>query len=71
MASRRGRIEHHFAQQRMSDYVDGELSPRRRQRIERRAERCPECGPLRRTLARSPRRCETCGAPRRDRSRRP
>jgi anti-sigma factor RsiW len=52
MVSLRDRIAHHLAQQRMSDYVDGEPSARRRQRIERHAERCRECGPLRRTLER-------------------
>ena len=52
MSSLRDHIEHHIAQRRMSDYIDGELSARRRERIERHAERCPKCGPLRRTLVR-------------------
>ena len=36
----------------MSDYVDDELSARQRRRIERHADLCPECGPLRRALLR-------------------
>ena len=52
MASFRDHIEHRFTQRRMSDYVDGELSPRQRRRIERHADLCPECGPLRRALLR-------------------
>jgi anti-sigma factor RsiW len=36
----------------MSEYVDDELSPRQRRRIERHADLCPECGPLRRALLR-------------------
>ena len=34
----------------MSAYVDGDLSPSQRQRLERHADLCPECGPLRRAL---------------------
>jgi hypothetical protein len=42
--------DHRWAQRRMSDYVDGELSPRQRRRLEAHARLCPECGPLRRGL---------------------
>jgi anti-sigma factor RsiW len=48
----RDRIEHRWVQVRMSDYVDGELSPRSRRRVDRHADRCPECGPLRRAFVR-------------------
>jgi hypothetical protein len=34
----------------MSDYIDGELSPREQRRLEAHARLCPECGPLRRSL---------------------
>ncbi len=46
----RTRLDHRFAQRRMSDYVDGDLSPAQRRRLERHADLCPECGPLRRAL---------------------
>lgn len=46
------RLDHRFAQRRMSEYVDGALTPRRRRQIERHAAECPECGPLRRDLIR-------------------
>lgn len=48
----RERLDHRFAQQHMSDLVDGTLSARRRRRIERHADVCPECRPLRRALVR-------------------
>jgi anti-sigma factor RsiW len=34
----------------MSDYVDGDLSPRARRRLEAHAVFCPECGPMLRAL---------------------
>jgi anti-sigma factor RsiW len=34
----------------MSDYVDGDLSPRERRRLERHTEICPECRRALRTL---------------------
>jgi hypothetical protein len=34
----------------MSDYVDGDMSFLDRERLERHADLCPECGPLRRAL---------------------
>lgn len=43
-------LEHRWSQRRMSDYVDGEMSPRQQRRLERHAAVCPECGPLRRAL---------------------
>lgn len=48
----RSRLDHRFAQRRMSDYVDGELRGAQRLRIEHHAAACPECGPLRRALVR-------------------
>jgi hypothetical protein len=36
----------------MSDYLDGVLSVRRRRRLARHAERCPDCGPMLRGLMR-------------------
>ena len=35
----------------MSDYIDGDMSLREGERLERHADLCPECGPLRRALA--------------------
>lgn len=52
MASLRDHIEHRFTQRRMSEYVDDELPARQRRRIDRHADLCPECGPLRRALLR-------------------
>jgi anti-sigma factor RsiW len=46
----RDQRDHRWSQRRMSDYVDGELSPRQRRRLEAHARLCPECGPLRRKL---------------------
>lgn len=50
MASLRTRLDHRFAQRRISDYVDGDLSTAQRRRLERHADLCPECGPLRRAF---------------------
>ena len=50
MASLRMTLEHRWSQRRMSDYVDGDMSARERERLERHADLCPECGPLRRAL---------------------
>ena len=46
----RARRDHRWSQRHMSDYIDGELAPRQRRRLEAHARLCPECGPLRRTL---------------------
>jgi anti-sigma factor RsiW len=48
----RERLDHRFAQRHMSDFVDGALSARRQRRIQRHADACPQCGPLRRALVR-------------------
>lgn len=48
----RERLDHRFAQRHMSDFVDGALSGRLRRRIDRHADACPECGPLRGALVR-------------------
>ncbi|MCA1701084.1 MAG: zf-HC2 domain-containing protein [Actinobacteria bacterium] len=45
-------LDHRFAQRHMSDFVDGALSARARRRIQRHADACPECGPLRGALVR-------------------
>jgi anti-sigma factor RsiW len=50
MASLRTMLDHRFAQRRMSDYVDGDLPAAQRRRLERHADLCPDCGPLRRAL---------------------
>jgi len=42
--------DHRWAQRRMSDYIDGELSPHQRRRLDAHARLCPECGPLTRAL---------------------
>jgi hypothetical protein len=46
----RARRDHRWSQRHMSDYIDGEFTPRQRRRLEAHARLCPECGPLRRTL---------------------
>jgi anti-sigma factor RsiW len=46
------RRDHRFAQRRVSDYVDGDLSRRQRLRIARHVDECPECGPMVRGLLR-------------------
>ncbi len=42
--------DHRWTRRRLSDYVDDELTPAQRQRLERHAAICPDCGPLLRTL---------------------
>jgi anti-sigma factor RsiW len=46
----RDKRDHRWTQRRMSDYIDGDLSPRRQRRLEAHTRLCPDCGPLRRTL---------------------
>ncbi len=46
----RKRSDHRWTQRRVSDYLDGELSPRQRRRLLAHAELCPDCGPMLRTL---------------------
>jgi len=50
MASFRERLEHRWVARHMSAYIDGELDAEDRRRLERHADLCPECGPMRRTL---------------------
>lgn len=47
----RNKLDHRWSRGRMSDYLDGELRPSERRRLERHADICPECGPTLRTLA--------------------
>ena len=49
LARIRFRRDHRWAPDRMSEYLDGELAPRRRTRIERHLAECAEC---RRLIAR-------------------
>ncbi len=42
--------DHRWARRRLSDYLDDELTPAERRRLERHADICPECGPLLRAL---------------------
>lgn len=44
-------LDHRWASPRLSEYVDEELGPAQRRRLERHAEICPDCGPLLRGLA--------------------
>jgi anti-sigma factor RsiW len=46
----REKRDHRWSQRRMSDYIDGRLSPRPRRRLEAHARFCPDCGRLRRSL---------------------
>jgi anti-sigma factor RsiW len=48
----RKRRDHGFAQRRMSDYLDGELTEHQRRRVRHHAAECPECGPTLRGLLR-------------------
>jgi anti-sigma factor RsiW len=52
-------LDHLFTRRRLSDYVDGELAPGARGRVERHLEDCPDCSraerSLRRLVARLPR----------------
>jgi anti-sigma factor RsiW len=52
MSSVRHWREHRWARVRMSAYVDGELTDAQRLRFEAHAERCKDCGPMRRSLMR-------------------
>jgi anti-sigma factor RsiW len=51
----RFRREHRWTNEHLSDYIDGELDPRARDRVERHVGGCPECrrvvATLKRTLA--------------------
>ncbi|HEV2772836.1 MAG TPA: zf-HC2 domain-containing protein [Thermoleophilaceae bacterium] len=47
----RSRIEHRWARRHLSDYIDDDLAPVQRRRIERHAHGCSECAPLLRSLS--------------------
>lgn len=42
--------EHRWSKRHISPYLDGELGPEDRRRLERHAGECPECGPMLRSL---------------------
>ena len=44
------RLDHRWTQRHMSDYIDEDMTSRRRARFEAHASICPECGPLLRGL---------------------
>jgi anti-sigma factor RsiW len=44
------KLDHRWVAPRLSDYVDYELRPAQRRRVERHAAICPECGPALRGL---------------------
>jgi Putative zinc-finger len=46
----RDKRDHRWSQRRMSDCIEGELSPRERRRLVAHARLCLECGWLRRSL---------------------
>jgi anti-sigma factor RsiW len=46
------RREHRWSSRHISDYLDDGLTAADRQRLRRHADRCPECGPLLRSLLR-------------------
>ena len=48
--SLRDKRDHRWSQRHVSDYIDGELSPRQQRRLEAHAGLCPDCGRLRRSL---------------------
>jgi anti-sigma factor RsiW len=43
-------VDHRWTPQHASEYLDGELGPAGRRRVERHTEDCPECGELLRNL---------------------
>ncbi|HEV2772838.1 MAG TPA: zf-HC2 domain-containing protein [Thermoleophilaceae bacterium] len=52
-AGPRFRLDHRFTQASASDYLDGELAPRGRRRVERHTSVCPQCRRLIETLRRT------------------
>ena len=46
----RDKLDHRWANPRMHDYLDDDLSPGERLRLLRHAELCPECGPMLRSF---------------------
>lgn len=53
LARRRFMRDHHFAQARMSQYVDEELPPGERRRVEEHVGVCPQCRHVLATLKRT------------------
>ncbi len=49
-ATLRMKLDHRWSRRRAFAYLDGELTPRRRRRLEAHAAICPECGPMLRSL---------------------
>ncbi len=43
-------LDHRFAQDSVSEYLDGQLSARQRRRLQAHAALCPDCGRMLRTL---------------------
>jgi len=48
----RSYLDHRFVRHRLSAYLDGELEPAQRQRVERHLAECEDCGRTRRALVR-------------------
>jgi anti-sigma factor RsiW len=53
LAKRRFMRDHHWTQKHLSDYVDGDLLPHERERVEQHAHWCPECRRALETLRRT------------------
>jgi anti-sigma factor RsiW len=53
LAKRRFMRDHHFTGAHMSDYLDGELGPDERARIEEHVHWCPECRRMLQSLRRT------------------
>jgi anti-sigma factor RsiW len=53
LAKRRFMRDHHWTQKHLSDYLDGELPPRERERVEEHVHWCPECRRALETLRRT------------------
>ena len=45
-------VDHVFTKRRLSEYLDGELGPVERDRVERHVDECPDCGRTARSLQR-------------------
>jgi anti-sigma factor RsiW len=53
LAKARFMREHRWTQAHLSDYVDGDLPPRKRERVEEHVHWCPECRRVLETLRRT------------------
>jgi anti-sigma factor RsiW len=53
LAKRRFMRDHRWTQERLSDYLDGDLRERERERVERHVHWCPECRRVLETLRRT------------------